>query len=99
MIKGGHVYIMTNKHRTTLYVGVTARLVARTDEHKQHLHKKSFTGRYNLEYIVYYERHDDIRYAIEREKEIKKWNRQKKNDLITSFNPEWKDMWGEITGA
>lgn len=78
MRKGGYIYIMTNTHHTTLYIGVTAKLVRRVDEHKQHFNKKSFTDRYNLEYLIYYEAFGRIEDAIDREKELKKWNRQRK---------------------
>ena len=78
MGKGGFVYIMTNKHKTTLYVGVTNDLCRRVYEHKNHLIKKSFSNKYNLEYCIYYEVFPDIISAIAREKELKKWNRAKK---------------------
>jgi putative endonuclease len=98
MTKGGHVYIITNAHRTTLYIGVTSALIRRIDQHKQHFNKKSFTDRYNLEFLVYYEAFGSIEDAIAREKELKKWNRQMKDELITASNPEWKDLWDEIVG-
>ncbi len=98
MTKGGFVYIMTNKYRNVLYVGVTARLEARTEEHKQHFNKMSFSAKYNVEYLVYYELHSDIRYAIEREKVLKKWRREKKEALINSMNSEWNDLWNEVFG-
>jgi len=92
MGKGGFVYIMTNKHKTTLYVGVTNDLCRRVYEHKNHLIKKSFSNKYNLEYCIYYEVFPDIISAIAREKELKKWNRAKKEALINSKNPEWKTL-------
>ena len=92
MRKGGFVYIMTNKHKTTLYVGVTNDLCRRVYEHKNHLIKKSFSNKYNLEYCIYYEVFPDIISAIAREKELKKWNRAKKEALINSKNPEWKTL-------
>lgn len=92
MGKGGFVYIMTNKHKTTLYVGVTNDLCRRVYEHKNHLIKKSFSNKYNLEYCIYYEVFPDIISAITREKELKKWNRAKKEALINSKNPEWKTL-------
>ena len=90
MTKIGYVYIMTNKNRTTLYIGVTNDLGRRVYEHKNHLIKYSFTDRYNLEYCIYYEEFPCIDLAIQREKELKKWSRLKKVDLINKTNPEWK---------
>jgi putative endonuclease len=81
---------MTNKNRTTLYIGVTNDLCRRIYEHKNHLIKGSFTDKYNLEYCIYYEEFPYFDLAIQREKELKKWNRQKKEDLINKKNPEWK---------
>lgn len=97
MQRGGCVYILTNAHKTVLYTGVTSDLRSRVYQHKHHLYKNSFTDRYNVEYLMYYEGFDRIEEAIAKEKEIKKWNRQKKIDLITSFNPEWRDMWDEVS--
>ena len=90
MSKIGFIYIMTNKNRTTLYVGVTNDLHRRIYEHKNHLLKNSFTEKYNLEYCIYYEEFQSIDLAIKREKEIKKWNRQKKENLINKVNPQWE---------
>ena len=90
MDKFGYVYIMTNKNKTTLYIGVTNNLPRRIYEHKNHLLKGSFTDKYNLEYCIYYEEFAYFDLAINREKELKKWNRQKKEDLINKKNPEWK---------
>jgi len=90
MNKAGYVYIMTNKNKTTLYIGVTNDLCRRIYEHKNHLIKNSFTDRYNLEYCIYYEEFAYFDLAIHREKELKKWNRQKKEDLINKKNPQWK---------
>lgn len=86
----GFVYIMTNNNRTTLYIGVTNDLCRRIYEHKNHLIKDSFTDRYNLEYCIYFEEFSSLSMAINREKELKKWNRQKKEDLIIKVNPDWK---------
>ncbi len=90
MSKGGYVYIVTNKSHSTLYIGVTNDLCRRIGEHKNHLIKNSFTDKYNLENCIYFEEFASITDAIIREKEIKKWNRQKKNDLINRRNPDWK---------
>ncbi len=96
MEKGGCTYIMTNKRKTTLYIGVTSNLPGRVQQHKSHYYPKSFTARYNLESCVYYESFFSIKEAIAREKEIKKWRRDKKEALINNLNPEWKDLWEEI---
>ncbi len=90
MVKMAYIYIMTNKNRTTLYIGVTNDLCRRVYEHKNHLIKNSFTDKYNLEYCIYFEEFPYFDLAIQREKELKKWNRQKKEDLINKTNPEWK---------
>jgi len=95
MNKFGFVYIMTNKNKTTLYIGVTNDLIRRVYEHKNHLIKNSFTDKYNLEYCIYYEEFAYFDLAINREKELKKWNRQKKEDLINKKNPEWKELVNE----
>ena len=92
MIKGGAVYIMTNKHKTTLYVGVTSNIKRRIYEHKHHLIPNSFTDKYNLTEIIYYEGFHNIEEAIQREKQIKAGSRKKKEDLINSFNPKWEDL-------
>ena len=92
----GYTYILTNVYHTAFYVGVTSDLVGRIYEHKTHRYKNSFTDRYNLEVFVYYEEHDDITDAIQREKELKKWRREKKKMLIDSFNPTWKDLYDDV---
>jgi len=92
MEKGGYVYIMTNKNKTTLYIGVTNDLCRRVYQHKNHLIKNSFTARYNLEYCIYYEYWDYFDLAISREKELKKWNRIKKEQIINKVNPGWKEL-------
>ncbi|MCW3123412.1 MAG: Excinuclease subunit domain protein [Flavipsychrobacter sp.] len=97
MQKGGHVYIMTNAHRTVLYTGMTSDLVGRTDQHKTHFYKNSFTARYNIEFLVYYEHHGHITDVIIREKKVKKLSRSRKIELINSMNPDWKDLWDEIS--
>lgn len=92
MSKAGYIYIMTNKNRTTLYIGVTNDLCRRIYEHKNHLIKNSFTDKYNIEYCIYYEEFPLFDLAIKREKELKKWNRKKKEILIIKKNPEWKEL-------
>jgi len=78
MERGGTVYIMTNKHKTTLYVGVTSNLIARIQQHQQHIYQTSFTHRYNLECLVYYENFPTIEEAISREKEKKNGEEKKR---------------------
>jgi len=96
MEKGGSVYIMTNKHHTTLYVGVTADLYIRTTEHRERINPKSFTAKYNLIKLVYYESYQSIAEAIDREKQIKAGSRKKKENLITAMNPDWEDLYDVI---
>ncbi|WMJ73274.1 GIY-YIG nuclease family protein [Cytophagaceae bacterium ABcell3] len=96
MEKGGSVYILTNKSRTTLYIGVTADLVARVQEHRYKLYPNSFTARYNLTVLVYYENFHSIEEAIAREKQLKGGSRKKKVELIDKFNPEWKDLYEDV---
>ena len=88
-----YVYIMTNKMNTVLYTGVTNDLMRRVYEHKNKLDIKSFTARYNVNKLVYYETINSIQSAIEREKQIKAGSRKKKEDLINQFNPDWKDLY------
>jgi putative endonuclease len=96
MQRGGSIYILTNKNKTTLYIGVSSDLVARIQQHKEHVFKNSFSDRYNLEYLVYFENFNTIEEAIAREKEIKKWRREKKEVLINLSNPVWNDLWDKI---
>ena len=91
-----YVYMLTNSHKNLLYTGITNDLVRRVYEHKHHLDKGSFTDRYNIEYLVYYESTSDVTAAIEREKQIKGWNRKRKDKLIASKNPNWEDLYQEI---
>ncbi len=87
-----YVYILTNKRRTVLYTGRTYDLSRRMNEHKQKLVPKSFTARYNIDMLVYFEKFGDAEEAKQREHQIKAGSRQKKIDLINSFNPDWKDL-------
>ena len=90
-----YVYIITNKVNTSVYVGVTNDLVRRIWEHKNKI-IKGFTSKYNLNKLVYYEIYDDEISAITREKRLKQYNREWKNDLINKFNPSWRDLYDEI---
>ena len=95
-MKPGYIYILTNKNNTTLYVGVTANLLVRIQQHKEKHDKKSFTARYNLDKLVYYEAFQMIGDAIAREKQLKAGSRAKKIELIQSINPEWLDLYLEL---
>ena len=87
-----YVYIITNKYRSTYYIGMTNDLGLRLQQHKENIEKgiKTFASKYNIEFLVYYEKHTWVQKAIEREKELKKWRREKKLELIKSFNPEFE---------
>jgi putative endonuclease len=95
-MKPGFIYIITNKNNTTLYLGVTSNLSKRIMEHKQKRYLKSFSARYNLNKLVYYEQFQMIGDAIRREKQLKAGNRATKESLIKSINPDWKDLYDEI---
>ena len=95
MVRQYFVYIATNITNTTLYTGVTNHLARRSFEHKMGV-GSIFTTRYHVTKLVYYELFTDIQRAIEREKQIKAGSRKKKVDLITSMNPQWKDIFEEI---
>ena len=86
------VYILANDTNVCIYTGVTNDLIRRVYEHRQETDPKSFTARYHIHKLVYYEQTSDAAAAIEREKQIKGWNRKRKNKLIESKNPEWKDL-------
>ena len=90
-----YVYLVTNAPRGTLYTGVTNDLVRRAYEHREG-QIEGFSQRYSLKMLVYYERHDTPRSAIQREKNIKHWSRQWKLDLVESLNPQWRDLWKDI---
>lgn len=90
-----YVYIMTNQHNTTLYIGVTNNLVRRIWEHKNKIHK-GFTAKYNLNKLVYYEHCEDELAAIAREKQLKLLRKQKKIDLVCGFNPNWVDLYDSL---
>jgi putative endonuclease len=92
-----YVYITINPIKTVLYVGVTNDLSRRLYEHTENKGNKStFAGKYYCHNLIYYEHFTHIEYAIEREKEIKKWSRQKKKALIESLNPDWKFLNDEV---
>jgi len=89
------VYITANKMITVLYIGVTNNLIKRIWEHKNKV-VPGFTAKYNVDKLVYYENYSDINEAIKREKQLKRWSRKKKMDLIQPFNPTWKDLYEDL---
>lgn len=95
MERGGAVYILTNKNNTVLYIGVTSDLKKRMYEHQNKLYSSSFTAKYNIDKLVYFESFFSIEEAIAREKQLKNGSRKKKIDLIESINPTWTDLSNE----
>lgn len=95
MLEQSYVYILTNKFNTVFYVGVTSNLVKRAYEHKNKF-IDGFTKKYNINKLVYYEIFEDIEFAILREKQLKKWKRQWKIDLIRKNNPDFIDLYPSI---
>lgn len=90
-MKQAFVYFLTNWTGETLYIGVTSDLEKRIYQHKNGIFD-GFSKRYNLNRLVYFEQFDDMLLAIEREKQIKNWRRSKKDELVKTLNPEWKDL-------
>ena len=85
------VYILSNWSNSVLYIGVTSNLPRRLYEHKNHL-VDGFSSKYNTNKLVYFEETCDVYSAISREKQLKKWSRSKKNELIAKVNPQWADL-------
>jgi putative endonuclease len=94
-MKQFYVYIVCSKRNGTVYTGVTSNLIKRVYEHRNNL-ADGFTKKYGIHQLVWYEMHKRAETAIPREKQIKKWNRQWKLDLIEKNNPEWKDLYDEL---
>jgi putative endonuclease len=90
------VYIMANKRNGTIYIGVTNELFRRSIQHKSKESTKSFTAKYNIDMLVYYESYQYIQDAIIREKQLKKWERKWKLRLIEELNPTWKDLYKDM---
>lgn len=86
-----YIYILTNKNHTVLYVGRSKQLKVRLNQHKNNS-IKTFTGKYNVNKLVYFETTKYVNNSIKRERQIKKWNREWKINLINGFNPDWKDL-------
>ncbi len=95
MRKKFYLYIMTNKHNTVLYTGVSSNLPHRVRQHKEKA-LPGFTKKYNADKLVYFEECSDANTAIAREKQIKSWSRRKKEELINSMNPEWLDLGDQV---
>ena len=93
--KGGWVYIMTNRPNGTLYIGVTSDLSRRAYEHREGL-CEGFTKRYGLKRLVWYEWHDEIDNAFQRETSMKRWLRAYKTRTIMQHNPDWRDLYEEL---
>lgn len=91
-MKSYYVYILSSRSKT-LYTGMTNDLNSRVWEHKQN--EQGFTARYNITQLVYFEEYDDPTTAIQREKQIKAWRREKRVELVNSMNPEWRDLSSE----
>ena len=94
--KSYFVYILASKQNGTLYTGVTSNLTARVWQHKNNI-AEGFTQKYQVHRLVYFEEHQAPNDAILREKQIKKWNRDWKIRLIEEKNPEWKDLWDDVS--
>ena len=91
-----YVYIMANATGTVVYTGVTNDVVRRVYEHKHNSDSKSFTAKYEVHKLVYFEETSSSYAAISREKQIKSWNRKRKNQLVESINPKWEDLYDSI---
>ena len=91
-----YVYILANATNVAIYTGVTNHLIRRVFEHKENADPKSHTAKYKIHKLVYYETTTDIKAALEREKQIKGWNRKRKNQLVESMNPTWEDLYPSI---
>ena len=96
-MKSAYVYLMASGRNGTLYVGVTTDLIRRVYEHKHDL-VEGFTKRYHVHHLVWFEECGDVRAAIAREKQIKKWKREWKLRLVQEFNPDWRDLYSDIAG-
>ena len=91
-----YVYILSDNLNRVIYTGVTRDLIRRVYEHKNNLDPDSFTAKYNIHKLVYFENTSDVKAAIEREKQIKGWNHKRKNKLVESKNPSWAELYDSI---
>ncbi|HPP11025.1 MAG TPA: GIY-YIG nuclease family protein [Defluviitoga tunisiensis] len=94
-MKSYYIYIMASRRNGTLYIGITNDIVRRVYEHKNNF-IDGFTSKYGIHNLVYYEQFDNIESAIQREKQLKKWNRKWKIELIERVNPNWKDLYEDL---
>jgi putative endonuclease len=92
------VYILTNQRHTVLYIGITNSLERRLSQHSLS-HRSHFARQYNTDKLIYFEAYSDPRSAIAREKQLKRWNRSKKETLIATLNPDWRDLSLEMEAA
>jgi putative endonuclease len=97
MKRGGSTYILTNTTNDVLYIGVTSQLFIRMNEHREGKFVDSFTSKYNCSKLVYYENFLNIEEAIAREKQLKNWRREWKQNLINKVNPQWRDLSDELS--
>jgi putative endonuclease len=95
MSRGGYVYILASKQNGTLYIGVTSNLSERINQHKDHA-VQGFTDKYSVGKLVWYENHSTIEEAIQREKQLKNWQRAWKLELIERDNPQWNDLSADL---
>ena len=93
-----YVYILSNSTNTVIYTGVTNNLLRRVYQHKNKMDPKSFSAKYDVHKLVFFEETSDAYSAISREKQIKGWNRKRKNELINKQNPQWVDLYDSILG-
>lgn len=96
ILKKYHIYIITNKKDGVLYIGSTGRLKIRISQHKRKAHPTTFSAKYNLSKLVYFEEYETKGEALKREKQLKKWNRDWKVNLIEKFNPKWDDLYDSL---
>ena len=89
------IYFLANGNNKVMYIGVTSHLQRRINEHRNKI-IKDFTEKYNTHKLVYFEETRSIKTALKREKQLKKWRRKKKDDLVTSINPQWKDLYIDL---
>ena len=93
-----YVYISTNATNVALYIGMTSDLIRRVYQHKNDMDPDSFSAKYKTHKLVYFEETGDVWAALEREKQLKRWRRSKKNWLVEMQNPQWRDLYPELLG-
>ena len=98
-MKDPATYITSNKHNSVIYVGVTSDLKGRIEKHKNKTYKNSFSARYNVDKLVWFEKHPRMEDAIAREKQLKAGNRARKIKLIEEMNPQWRDLYDGLEGG